>query len=103
VTGLEVTEARPGFAEVVAVAVDGCPRSPEHCAWTSGLMTCMPTLFGLQAAHVEHEECQVMGAERCVYRVRWQAAGEERPSDCAGEIIALRRQLDAMRDRLHVS
>ena len=67
VTKLEVTEARPGFAEVVAVAVDGYPRSPEHC----------------------------------VYRVRWQAAGEERPSDRAGEIIALRHQLDAMRHRLH--
>ncbi len=101
VTKLEVTEARPGFAEVVAVAVDGYPRSPEHCDWTSGLMSCVSTLFGLEPAHVEHEECQAMGAERCVYRVRWQAAGEERPSDRAGEIIALRHQLDAMRHRLH--
>lgn len=55
VTKLEVTEARPGFAEVAAVAVDGYPRSPEHCDWTSGLMSCTSTLFGLEPAHVLRE------------------------------------------------
>jgi diguanylate cyclase (GGDEF)-like protein len=100
VTHLEVTEAGPGFAEVVAVAADGFPRSIEHCAWTSGLMTCPPALFGLEAAEVEHEECQAMGAERCVYRVRWETASQEEPSGQAGEIVALRHQVDAMRDRL---
>jgi diguanylate cyclase (GGDEF)-like protein len=101
VTKLEVADAGSGFARVVAVAVDGLPRSIEHCAWTSGLMTCPPALFGLQAAKVAHEECQAMGAERCVYHVRWATPGEGEPSDRAGEITALRHQLDAMRDRLH--
>jgi diguanylate cyclase (GGDEF)-like protein len=101
VTRLEVADAGPGFARVVAVAVDGLPRSIEHCAWTSGLMTCPPALFGLPAADVVHEECQAMGAERCVYHVRWATPGEGEPSDRAGEVTALRHQLDAMRGRLH--
>jgi hypothetical protein len=101
VTRLEVADAGPGFARVVAVAVDGLPRSIEHCAWTSGLMTCPPALFGLPAPEVVHEECQAMGAERCVYHVRWATPGEGEPSDRAGEVTALRHQLDAMRGRLH--
>jgi hypothetical protein len=46
VTKLEVSDAGPGFAEVVAVAADGFPRSVEHCAWTCGLLTCPTALFG---------------------------------------------------------
>jgi diguanylate cyclase (GGDEF)-like protein len=101
VTKLAVSRAEPGFAEVVAVAVDEFPRSIEHCAWTSGLLTCSPALFGLQPATVEHDECQAMGAERCTYHVRWEAASGEAAADRAGEITALRHQLDAMRERLH--
>jgi diguanylate cyclase (GGDEF)-like protein len=101
VTELEVTEAGPGFAEVVAVAVDDFPRSIEHCDWTSGLLTCPPALFGIDRAEVEHDDCQAMGAERCVYRVRWEVPSDEQREDRAGEVIALRHQLDAMSDRLH--
>jgi diguanylate cyclase (GGDEF)-like protein len=101
VTRLEVTAAGPGFAEVVAVAADGLPRSIEHCAWTSGLLTCPPALFGLPPAAVEHEECQAMGADRCLYRVQWgdPAAGDHH--EAPGALAALRHQLDAMNDRLH--
>ncbi len=100
VTDLEVTQARPGYAQVVAVAAEGFPRSVEHCAWTCGLLTCQPVLFGLDAAVVEHEECQAMGAERCVYDVRWDAIPERRADDGSGEIAALRHQLHAMKDSL---
>ncbi len=50
VTDLEVTQARSGYAEVVATASEGFPRSVEHCAWTCGLLTCPPALFGLSPA-----------------------------------------------------
>ena len=98
VTRLEVTDGRPGFAEVVATAADGFPRSIEHCAWTSGLLTCPPVLFGLAPGVVEHEECQAMGAERCVYRVTWEPALST--PDSSGQVIALRHQLEAMKERL---
>ena len=61
VTKLSIIDAGPGFADVVATAADGYRRSPEHCAWTSGLLTCGPVLFGLAAARVEHVECQADG------------------------------------------
>jgi diguanylate cyclase (GGDEF)-like protein len=98
VTRLEVTEGGPGFVEIVATAAEGVPRSSEHCAWTSGLLTCTPVLFGLPRGVVEHEECQAMGAERCVYRVRWQPALSA--PDSSGQVIALRHQLEAMKERL---
>ena len=100
VTRLKVTEARPGFAEVVATAVEGFPRSIEHCAWTTGLLTCPPVLFGLAPGVVEHEECQAMGADRCVYHVSWELALEEAQDGTPAQITALRHQLDAMKERL---
>src|SRR5262249_25668378 len=99
----EVTEARPGFVEMVAEAAEGFPRSIEHCSWTSGLMTCPPALFGLSPGVVEHEECQAMGAERCVYRVNWNPAQPDAALEEAGasaQITALRHQLEAMKERL---
>ncbi|HSC01985.1 MAG TPA: diguanylate cyclase [Solirubrobacteraceae bacterium] len=100
VTRLEVTEGGPGFVEVVATAAQGFPRSIEHCAWTSGLLTCPPVLFGLTPGVVEHEECQAMGAEHCVYRVTWEPALEDSVSDSSGQVVALRHQLEAMKERL---
>jgi diguanylate cyclase (GGDEF)-like protein len=100
VTRLEVTEARPGFVEVVAEAVEGFPRSIEHCSWTSGLMTCPPALFGLGPGVVEHHECQAMGAERCVYRVTWEPTAEDASASPSAQVIALRHQLEAMKERL---
>jgi diguanylate cyclase (GGDEF)-like protein len=100
VTRLEVIDARPGHAEVSATAADGFPRSVEHCAWTCGLLTCTPALFGLAPGVVEHEECQALGAPRCVYRISWDPAPETADDASSGEVVALRHQLDAMKDRL---
>ena len=100
VTKLSIIDAGPGFADIVATAADGYRRSPEHCAWTSGLLTCGPVLFGLAAARVEHVECQAVGAPRCVYQIRWET--ERESADGSPEqIAALQHQLDAMRERLH--
>ena len=100
VTDLTVTQARPGYAEVVAAAAEGFPRSVEHCAWTCGLMTCPPALFGLEPAAVEHEECQAMGAGRCVYHVHWEAMPAREDEGSRAEVAALRHQLDAMKESL---
>jgi diguanylate cyclase (GGDEF)-like protein len=100
VTKLETTKADPGYAEIVAEAVEGFPRSAEHCAWTCGLLTCTTSLFGLPPASVEHEECQAKGADRCVYHVRWGDPEDADERDCTGQVTALQHQLDAMRERL---
>jgi diguanylate cyclase (GGDEF)-like protein len=101
VTKLETTKAEPGYAEIVAEAAEGFPRSPDHCAWTCGLLTCTTSLFGLPPASVEHEECQAMGAERCVYHVRWGISEDAEADGSSEQAAALQVQLDAMRERLH--
>ena len=100
VTRLEVSDCGPGFAEVVAVAAEGFPRSSEHCSWTCGLLTCPPVLFGLDPAVVEHEECEAMGADRCVYRISWDLPAASAPDTGSGQVAALRAQLEATRERL---
>jgi hypothetical protein len=101
VSRLEATEAAPGFAELVAAAVDGLPRSAEHCAWTCGLLSCVPVLFGLAPALVEHDECEAMGASRCLYRVIWDADEASAQAESPAQLGALRQQLEAMKERLH--
>jgi diguanylate cyclase (GGDEF)-like protein len=100
VTTIKVVHAETGFAEVTAEAVAGFQRSAEHCSWTCGLMSCPPALFGLAPATVEHDECQAMGAERCVYHVRWETPVDNAAPDASGQIAALRHQLDAMKHHL---
>ncbi len=99
-TRLETIDVGPGFAEIIAQPSEGFPRSPDHCAWTAGLMTQPTILFGLPPAVVEHEECAALGAEVCRYRVRWETSdggddGESARND------ALLSQLEAMKERLH--
>jgi diguanylate cyclase (GGDEF)-like protein len=100
VTRLEATDAGPGYADVVAVAAEGFPRSADHCAWTRGLLACTTSLFGLPPAAVAHEQCQAMGAERCVYRITWDASEPGAATDATETVTALRHQLGAMKERL---
>ncbi len=43
------------------------------CKYTTGLLSQIPALFGLEPAAVVHEECQVGGAPACIYTLRWRA------------------------------
>jgi diguanylate cyclase (GGDEF)-like protein len=97
---LETVDAGPGFAEIIAVATDGFPRSVDHCAWTSGLLTQPAILFGLPPALVEHEECAAYGAAHCRYRVTWQPESTEDRTESQRN-DALVAQLEAMKERLH--
>ena len=38
---------------------------------TQGLLTRIPVLFGLPPAVIRHRECQVRGAEACIYELSW--------------------------------
>jgi diguanylate cyclase (GGDEF)-like protein len=99
-TRLETLDVGPGFAEIIARPSEGFPRSPDHCAWTAGLMTQPTILFGLPPAVVEHEECAALGAEVCRYRVMWEITDSGDDGESARN-DALRSQLEAMKERLH--
>ena len=98
VSNLETVATGPGFAEILSLPLDGFPRHPDHCAWTCGLLTQPPVLFGFAPAIVEHEECMALGASGCRYRITWEEPGAS--SEHAEQIQALRDQLDAMHERL---
>jgi diguanylate cyclase (GGDEF)-like protein len=100
VTKLETVDVGPGFAEIIAVAVDGFPRDADHCAWTCGLLTQPTILFGLPPASVEHDQCAALGAPHCRYRVTWaEEAAEVSTESQRNEILS--GQLAAMTERLH--
>jgi diguanylate cyclase (GGDEF)-like protein len=99
-TTLEAVDVGPGYAEIVATAVDGFPRSADHCAWTCGLLTQPTVLFGLPPATVEHEECEALGAACCRYRVVWDVEGASATAQPDEQVRALQLRLDAMAERL---
>ncbi len=100
VTEQEVLEVRPGYGEFRFRNREGFPRNRHHCAWTEGLFTQVPILFGLPAATVEHNQCAVLGASDCIYRVTWDVGSEDDAAHVTAHEQALKQQLDAMTVRL---
>ena len=99
-TEQEVVEVRPGYAEIRFAMRAGFPRSQHHCAWTEGLLTQTPILFGLPPAKVEHRSCAALGADECRYYVTWDAELARDAAESSTQELALREQLDAMTARL---
>jgi diguanylate cyclase (GGDEF)-like protein len=100
-TVLETALVGEGFVDIVATPVEGFPRSPDHCAWTAGLLSTTTILFGLPPAKVEHEECAAFGAPVCRYRVRWAPDESDASLESSPEMDVLQGQIDGMRQRLH--
>jgi diguanylate cyclase (GGDEF)-like protein len=97
VSTLETVRSAPGFAHVVAHAVDGFPPHPDICGWRCGLMTQPPMLFGLPPGKVEHDQCAAFGADACVFRVTWEA---EPPDEHGERVQQVAAQLESMQERL---
>ncbi len=102
VVRLDALEVRPGHADISAAPVAGFPRSPEHCAWTLGLLSGAPILFGVPEASVLHDQCAALGAEACLYRVDWGRHVERvgGAPQLERELDALKGQLEGMQERL---
>ena len=45
---------------------------PLDCLYNQGLLSCVPMLFGLPPARIEHTTCGVKTGGDCVYEVTWQ-------------------------------
>ncbi|HEY3587187.1 MAG TPA: GAF domain-containing protein, partial [Myxococcaceae bacterium] len=100
VVRMEAVEVGEHTAVVTCEPVEGFARFPEHCAWTVGLLGASPILFGLEHAHVEHDECAALGAPRCVYRISW--SGDPQRTGVEGqELDALRQQFDGLQERFN--
>src|SRR6185295_11028647 len=65
----------------------------EHCAWSAGLFTSIPGMFGLPAT-VAEESCACDGAPHCTLRIKWHAA------DADATIASLQQQNQLLLARL---
>jgi diguanylate cyclase (GGDEF)-like protein len=100
VASMEVVEMSKNRAAVsYELRADKKPHRLD-CAYNQGLISVIGPLFGLPLLAVEHPECQVLGAPRCIYRVHWPRHRVRRRRAREANLIdqsqALATQLEAL-------
>jgi diguanylate cyclase (GGDEF)-like protein len=72
-TAAEMTALTTGpTSAIIRYRLHDAHRPSVHdCGYTLGLLTQIPVLFGQPPATVQHDVCQVRGAEACLYAVTW--------------------------------
>lgn len=69
------------------------------CDLNIGFMSQVSVLFGLPPARIAHDECQVLGADRCVYEVSWIARRRMPWRRRAAKVAYLSDQLQTLSER----
>ncbi|HVM07977.1 MAG TPA: diguanylate cyclase [Acidimicrobiales bacterium] len=69
VADMACPEAGSTSAVVTYRLHDGYTPSFHDCGYTQGLLSQASALFGVPPARIDHDECQVAGAERCVFEL----------------------------------
>ncbi len=94
---MKVLEVGPTSAVITFQLHEGYRHSRLDCRYAQGLITTVPTIFGLPPARIVHDECESDGAAACVYRLTWDRRRRlrRRQADDAVtlELSALRGQL----------
>jgi diguanylate cyclase (GGDEF)-like protein len=75
---MELLDVGPRHA-VISYA-DLTPDRRYHeldCQYNRGMLACVPELFGLGPAHVEHQVCGCRGGPACIYGLRWESGTNE--------------------------
>jgi diguanylate cyclase (GGDEF)-like protein len=68
----EVLELGDDHARFRYFDVSGVGYHSLDCEYTTGLLACIPTMFGVLPARVGHPECALKGASECVYDLQWE-------------------------------
>jgi diguanylate cyclase (GGDEF)-like protein len=95
---MEIVESGATSATIRFTLHPGFEHSRLDCIYAQGLLTTVPTVFGLPAAEIEHDECESDGAPSCIYRLTWdrrsRLPGRRRDGRARDlELTALRGQL----------
>jgi diguanylate cyclase (GGDEF)-like protein len=98
-TSMEAVEADDDHAVITAWAAAGLRRDPVLCAFTAGLVSQAPVLFGMDPAVVIETQCQDRGDERCVFEVRWDPSSSPEVADPARRVAYLEAQLGTLTER----
>jgi diguanylate cyclase (GGDEF)-like protein len=98
---MEIVESGAVSATVRYRLHPGYVHSRLDCEYAQGLMTTVPTVFGLPAARIVHDECESDGHPVCVYHLTWDRRSllrRRRRDDAADdpELTALRGQLQIL-------
>jgi diguanylate cyclase (GGDEF)-like protein len=54
--------------------VSGVGYHRVDCQYNRGLLSCVPEMFGMAKAEIEHDHCAVDGADACVYDINWESS-----------------------------
>jgi diguanylate cyclase (GGDEF)-like protein len=98
---MEVVHADATSATIRYRLHEGYVHSRLDCDYARGLISVVPSVFGLAPARVVHEECEATGADACVYHLSWDRRSRlpwRRRSEVAAdaELAALRGQVRAL-------
>jgi diguanylate cyclase (GGDEF)-like protein len=69
---MEILDMDATSATIVYRAQPGHTHSRMDCQYAQGLLTTVPTLFGLPPAQIEHPQCESDGLPDCTYHLSWQ-------------------------------
>ncbi len=97
-SSMDVVESGATSATIAFRLHDGYPHSRLDCRYAQGLITTVPTIFGLPPAQIVHDECESDGFPACIYRLSWERRSRlpRRHADARtseAELNALRGQL----------
>jgi diguanylate cyclase (GGDEF)-like protein len=98
---MEVLESGSTHASISMTLHDGYQHSRLDCQYAQGLLTSVPSVFGLSAARIVHDECESDGHPACIYHLTWQPRSRlpwRRRRQATGdlELTALRGQVRAL-------
>jgi diguanylate cyclase (GGDEF)-like protein len=97
---MEVVDCDATSAVITFRLHEGYRHSRLDCRYAQGLITTVPTIFGLRPARIQHDECESDGHPVCVYRLSWDRRNRfRRRREDAGvelQLAALRGQLRAL-------
>ena len=69
---MEIVESGATSATIAFRLHDGYQHSRLDCRYAQGLITTVPTVFGLPPAVIVHDQCESDGHPACIYHLSWE-------------------------------
>ena len=97
---LDVVACSPTEATISLRLHEGYEHSHLDCEYAQGLLSAVPSMWGLAPAEVTHDQCPSLGGDECVYHVSWKTPWRSPRSRRRGR-RAIEADLKALRVQMH--
>src|SRR3712207_1602782 len=97
---MRIRDVGPTSATIDYRLHEGYEHSRLDCAYAQGLLSTVPTIFGLPAAVIRHDSCESDGREACIYHLSWERRARLRRR--RQDERSLAPELNALRGQLHI-